>query len=173
MHIILGLSCFLSAVLVAVLVVFLTWTLFSRLGTAKLTQVKSGNVAASMVLGAELLAFGILMKSCLYPVSAVLQDLLMKTSGGAGFLKTFGFISGYFVLGYALSVLTVFISAKLFQLLTRRLDEKAEIAAGNMAVAVVLGIVIVAVALMVQPGLSDLLNTLIPPPDSGLVSFPE
>lgn len=172
MHIMLGISCFVSSVLFAVLVVFLNWTLFSRIGTAKLEQIRSGNKAAAVVLGSELLAFGILMKSCLYPVSAVLQDLFVRSGSDARFLKTVGYISGYFVLGYALSVLTVFIAARLFQVLTRRLDEKTEIAAGNMAVAVVLGIVIVSVALMVQPGLGDLLNTLIPPPDSGMVSFP-
>ena len=78
MHVILGISCFVSSVLFAVLVIFLTWTLFSRMGTAKLEQIKNGNVAAAVVLGSELLAFGILMKSCLYPVSEVLQELLTK-----------------------------------------------------------------------------------------------
>ena len=173
MHIMLGISCFVSSVLFAVLVIFLNWTLFSRIGTAKLEQIKNGNKAAAVVLGSELLAFGILMKSCLYPVSAVLQDFFMHKWTGTEFLRTLGYMLGYFMLGYALSVLTVFISARLFQLLTRRLDEKKEIANGNIAVAIVLGLVIITVSVMAQFGLSNLLNTLIPPPDSGIVSFSE
>jgi hypothetical protein len=40
-----------------------------------------------------------------------------------------------------------------------------------MAVALVYGLVMIAVAVMVQSGLGDLLNTLIPPPGNTAVSL--
>ncbi|AKJ63459.1 DUF350 domain-containing protein [Kiritimatiella glycovorans] len=169
MHLLLGISCFLSSVLVAVLVVFATWALFSRLGTAKLEQIRAGNSAAAVLLGAELLAFGILMTRCLYPVSAVLQNLFLGS--GLGALKSVLVLIGYIVLGYALSVLTVALAAQLFKLLSRDLDENAEIRAGNLAAAIVFGMVIVTIAFMVQSGLGDLLNTLIPPFGGTKISF--
>lgn len=171
MYILLGICCFVSAVLIAVLVVFATWTGFSRLGMAKLDLIRSGNTAAAVVLGTELLAFAVLMRSCFYPISAVLQDMLIPSGADIEVYQTIGYIAGYFLLGYALSVLTIFIASRLFQRLTRRMDEKAEVENGNMAVALVYGLVIIAVAVMVQSGLGDLLNTLIPPPGNTAVSL--
>ena len=164
MIVLMGISCFVFSVLISILVVYLTFRLFFRnRRSADLSDLENGNTAMAIAVAGDMIAFGILMARCLYPVSAVLQDLFfVRTLNFASILLTLGFIVAYTLIGYILSVITVLLSSKLFQKLTATIRETELIKDNNVAVAIVLAAIVVTVAAMVQSGLSDALNTLIP-----------
>ncbi len=169
MEILVGLLSFLCSVAVAVGVVSFTFLLFVRCGVADVSQVRGGNRAAGVALGAELVAFGLLLSGCLYPIAAMIQQMILWREPWMGGT---GRVLGFAVLNYALAVGVVWLAGKLFQWFTRGINEREEInGRGNVAVALVYGAVVVAVALLVREGLSDLLNTLIPVPGSTPVSL--
>ena len=164
MIVVMGISCFVCSVLISVLVVYLTFRLFSRLlRSSDLKDLEQGNTAMAIAVAGDMIAFGILMARCLYPVSAVLQDLFFYRSlSFASVLLTLGFIGAYTIIGYILSVITGLVSSKLFQKMTASIQELELIRKNNIAVAIVLAGIVITVAIMVQSGLSDALNTLIP-----------
>ncbi len=161
---VMGIFSFIFSVLISILVVFVTFKLFSRLARSSgLDDIKQGNAAMAIAVVGDLIAFGILMARCLYPVSAVLQNLFVHSAISASSIaKTLGYISSYVVIAYVLSIITVLVSSKLFQKMTTSLDEIPLIKENNVAVAILLSGVVITVAVMVQNGLADALNTLIP-----------
>ena len=73
-----------------------------------------------------------------------------------------GIIYGFNLNILILSLIAITISTTLFQLFTVKLDEMDHIRENNIAVAVVLGSVVIASSIIIQPGLSFIINTLIP-----------
>jgi uncharacterized membrane protein YjfL (UPF0719 family) len=169
MIILTGTFSFIIAVAISILVVYSTYRFFSRLSRASEgNDLTHGNVAAAITVVGDLIAFGILMSHCLYPVSAVIQNLFIQDGvTTSGVFKTLGLIGAYVVIAYILSVFTVSASAWVFQRLTTGIDELALIKKNNIAVAVILAGIVITVAIMVQSGLSDALNVLIPQPGTG------
>jgi len=166
-----GIFSFAFSVLISILVVYLTFRLFFRLfSLADLDSIAGGNVAVAVAAIGNMIAFGILMMRSLYPVSAVLQDLFITTQLTAqNILKTLAYILAYIVIAYCFSVITVVISSKLFQKLTTSIEEADLIKKGNVAVAIMLSGIVITIAIMVQSGLGDLMNTLIPHVDVEMI----
>lgn len=164
-----GLFSFVFAFLISILVIHLTFRIFCKFTKgSQLHQLEKGNAAVAIASTGELVAFGILMARCLYPVSAILQNLfIFQGVSVMNILNTLALILAYFVVAYILSVLTVKLSSFLFQKLTREMAESDLILKNNIAVAILLAGIVITVAIMVQSGLADALNTLIPRLASG------
>ncbi len=165
MIIFMGIVCFIFSVLFSLFVVFCTLRFIIRINTSlQLDDMEKGNTAMATVHAANLIAFGLLMAKCMYPMSAILQNLfLYEFFNFVNTVKTGGYILIYFIIAYILSFLTVQASFWLFQMLTLQLNEKEQLKKNNMTIALLLAAVVITVAIMVRPGLADALNTLIPP----------
>ncbi len=58
-----------------------------------------------------------------------------------------------------------------FMWLTKDLDELAEIKNNNIAVSLLLGIIIISIALLLQPGITTILDSLIPYPPVSIIDI--
>ncbi len=164
-----GLFSFVFAVLISIFAIHITFRIFCKFTKgSQLHQLEKGNIAVAIASTGEVIAFGILMARCLYPVSAILQNLfIFQGLSAMSILNTLALILAYFVVAYILSIVTVKLSSFLFQKLTKELAESELIMKNNIAVAILLAGIVITVAIMVQSGLADALNTLIPKLASG------
>lgn len=158
-----GIIYYVFSIIVSMLVLYITFKFFiliSKIDTRN--DLKNGNIAFAILLGCYLIAFGVLMVKSLYPVSVTLQELFTNEITMSRVMLSVGYVVIYFVVSYVLSLLAITLSTALFQLLTVKLNEMEHIRKHNIAVAIVLGSVVIASSIIIQPGLSFIINTLIP-----------
>ena len=78
---------------------------------------------------------------------------------------------GHILLGGIIAFTTIYIGLQIFIWLTKDLDELNEIKENNIAVGILLGIIIVSIALLLQPGIVTVLDSLIPFPSVSLIDI--
>jgi hypothetical protein len=78
---------------------------------------------------------------------------------------------GHILLGGIIAFAAIYTALQIFIKLTADLDELKEIKENNTAVGILLGIIIVAMALLLQPGVDTILNSLIPFPPVSLIDI--
>ena len=78
---------------------------------------------------------------------------------------------GHILLGGIIAFSAIYIALQIFIKLTADLDELKEIKENNTAVGILLGIIIVSMALLLQPGVDTILNSLIPFPPVSLIDI--
>ncbi len=130
---------------------------------------KAGNTAAGVLLGGMLIGTALVVRQALFPSISGLQSQLV---GGVTFmaaLRATGLIVGYSALVFALAVIGISLATRIFLRLTDDLDEFAEIAAGNVAVAVAVASVIVVMSLFLADGAGALLSAVVPYPKIGAI----
>ena len=158
-----GILYYLISIIVSMLVLYITFKFFIMISKIKTrNDLENGNIAFAILLGCYLIAFGVLMVKSLYPVSVTLQELFTNEIKMSRVMLSIGYVFIYFAASYILSLIAITISTTLFQLFTVKLDEMNQIRKNNIAVAVVLGSVVIASSIIIQPGLSFIINTLIP-----------
>lgn len=144
------------AAVVAGLVTFLGVWLFERAtrGIDEWAELRRGNLAVGVVMGAIVVAVGIIVRPALQdPLVAAdlgrsrpLYELLVNATG--------------LLIALLLAIVAVGFAVWLFTRLTTDLDEWTELASGNHAVAVLMAGVIVAVALLTATAVDRIVGTL-------------
>jgi uncharacterized membrane protein YjfL (UPF0719 family) len=124
---------------------------------------KSNNIAASLVVTGSFIAMAIMARNALYPINAVLQDFwFLSDKNYDQMALILGRSLGYLLVTYVLSLISIGAALFLFQKLTREFDEEVEIQNNNIAVGFLLSGVLVAFALLIESGIGNFVNTLIP-----------
>lgn len=160
----LGLIFFLIAFGIALFAICLCFTVVMRMtGYHDLELIRDNNSAAALVMAAAFIALAIMLKNAIYPSTALLQDFwFLEERGFSDLILLLLRVCGYIVLTTLISLFSIASALFVFQKFTRTLDEEAEIQKGNMAVAILLSGVLIAFALMMEAGVSDFVNMLIP-----------
>jgi uncharacterized membrane protein YjfL (UPF0719 family) len=145
---------FVVALLVAVIAAYLGIWLFDKFtrGIDEWNELRKGNLAVGIILGAIIIGLGITLRPALMPL-ALNMDAAPVDAVAYRIL-----LHGVQVLvGLVLAVAAIGVSVWLFTRLTGSIDEWAEIGRGNAAIALVLAGVIVATALIVSTTLDAVL----------------
>ena len=133
------------AVLLGAVAAYMSVLLFDRAtqGIDEWEELKKGNTAIGIVLGAMVIAVAWMLRPALkMPISG--WDV-----GASRAVIALGVETVQLLVGLVLSVLSILFAVWLFDRLTTNLDEWAELKRGNTAVAALLAGVIIAVALLV------------------------
>jgi uncharacterized membrane protein YjfL (UPF0719 family) len=129
-------------------------------------ELKKGNTAVGVVYAGATLALGILVQ---HTVSSTFAAMDFLQQGGGVDPALIGSLAVYATLHVVLSLVVgaaaLAFGGWLFTVLTRGLDEIAEIRRGNVAPAILLAAVLVVMALMTAPGLETALDGLLPLPE--------
>ncbi|MFH1724141.1 MAG: DUF350 domain-containing protein [Elusimicrobiota bacterium] len=160
------------SIVLSVFIVFWSYKSFVRFNTAfdAEAEIRKGNVAVSVLMASLMAGAALIMRQSIYPVVSIITVGVMGRGGAEhGVLALAAYALGHLVLGFLLSVGCVQIALKLFQVLTRDLDEEVEIGRGNTGVALIMGAVILIVAMFMQQGVSSLSKSLIPQPKLGVL----
>jgi len=130
----------------------------------EVAELKANNIAVSVMMSGMLLSAAIVMKTVIEPAISTLQVYLYQGITGLGVLKVIGFVVAYIAGAMVLGIAALWGAVWCFMVLTKRIDELAEIKKNNVAVAITLAVVLVIMGLFLADGINSLLKAVIPFP---------
>lgn len=134
-------------------------------------ELQKNNSAAGIVFGSLLVASAIIVRQAIHPTVSTLQTKLFAgidlRSGAA--LIALSLL--YVTMATVVSVASMALAVRVFLRLPRRIEVMAEIARGNVAVAIALGSVVLVMGLFLSQGIQSLLSALIPDPEFGSIQI--
>ena len=146
------------AVLTGAIATYISVVLFDRAtqGIDEWEELKKGNAAVGIVLGAMVIAVTWVIRPALQvPISE-------WDTGAARLFVALGVEVVQLLLGLISAVVSILFAVWLFDRLTTRLDEWAELKRGNVAVAALLAGVIIAISLLVGIALEGMFQLAMP-----------
>jgi uncharacterized membrane protein YjfL (UPF0719 family) len=144
------------AVILSAIAAYLAFYLFQWFtrGLDEWEELRQGNVAVGIVLGAIVLAVAIVLRPAL-TVNTALWDV-----GRNLYLRTLLAQALQLGAGLLLAVITLALALYLFAALTRGIDEIQELKKGNLAIAGLLAGVVIGVALLVSQAIGQIMALL-------------
>jgi uncharacterized membrane protein YjfL (UPF0719 family) len=138
--------------------VYIGLKMFDRLtkGVNEWEAIKNGNVAVGILMAAVIISIATVVQSGVLQVTAHLDvteslgDMLVGL--GIGLLNL--------LIGLAAAIIAIFIAVRILDRITKDIDEMAEIAKGNVAVAVIMAGVLIAVSFVISAAVSGVSNAL-------------
>jgi len=128
-------------------------------------KLKENNTSVAIVMGTIILSVIYIVRSAINPAVTVFS-MTFKHPGNdpLTFFTNFLIIFIQIIVSAVTGFAGIYIALRLYMWLTKDLHEMEEIKNNNIAVGVVLAFVIFAVALLLEPGINTLLQSLIPLP---------
>lgn len=155
-NVLIGIVQLIVAIILAVASLYIGFSVLGKL-TNKIDEEKEiakGNVAVGILVSSIFISIAIVVQSGVSGVSVGLRDAI------AGNIYSLVASIAQLVLGIILAVAVTYIALCTFDKLTKEVDEFEEIRKGNVAVAIELAGVIIAVALIVQSGVLGITSSL-------------
>jgi uncharacterized membrane protein YjfL (UPF0719 family) len=138
----------------------------------EIAELKRNNVAAAILNAGVVVAAAIVAERAIEPSGDLITSTIrLPDAVVSDYLETTGLVAAHLALSMLAALFGVVFATRLFAALTRRIDEMAEIAEGNVAAAIVLAAVVVAVALLMREGVGAVLDALIPYPTFSVKDF--
>ncbi|HSK76425.1 MAG TPA: DUF350 domain-containing protein [Thermoanaerobaculia bacterium] len=169
-----GLLAYGVAVLVSVLLVFVTYRVNTLL-TNRLEEERmllAGHRSIAIALGATILSQALLLRHALFPIMAVVRDLFLGRSSVGEALLVAGQCALFVLVIGLLSFGSVAFAGWLFTRMTGHLPEHEEILKDNVAVAIFYAFVLLAITAILNEGIEDLARSLIPYGRTGVIRLP-
>ena len=135
-------------------------------------EIKKGNVAVGILMGAILFAGSMILQKGLGSVVTIFRVYVSTPTESSFTVWQLGLMAlGHLVMSMILALLTISITLRLFGRLSRRIAPGKELEKGNVAMGILLSSVVLISALFVGEGVSALSKSLIPQPTIGRVQI--
>ncbi len=160
----LGVIELILTIIISILVVFLgqwAFSLFTK-NIKENDELKDNNIAVGIILASVIFSMAIIVKSAVYPSVETVRELIR---GGVSFIDiliSIAFFLMFFIIAGLTGIVIILLSSFLYSKLTRRIDEFEEIKKKNIAIAIVLGAVIISISFIVQDGISAVMSGIMP-----------
>lgn len=164
--VIIGVTELILSFLMGVLTVWIAFHWFSRL-TKDLDEIKElrkNNVAVGILLASVLISTALIVRQAIYPCISTLQTFAHQGFDAVAVAKLLGITLFSLFLSLMLSLLSIWGAVRIFCRMTREIDEIVEIGRDNVAVALVLGALILVMGIFLSHGVLSLLSAIIPMP---------
>ncbi|MFI5236692.1 MAG: DUF350 domain-containing protein [Ignavibacteriales bacterium] len=162
------------SLLIAVSLVYLASKIFRKLisGINETEELRKNNVAVAILNGSIILALILVVKKSIESAITIFGNTLRNPdSVFSSYLQTGLIMIGHILLGGLIAFSAIYTALQIFIRLTKDLDELNEIKNNNTAVGILLGLIIVSIAMLLQPGVDTILNSLIPFPPVSLIDI--
>jgi uncharacterized membrane protein YjfL (UPF0719 family) len=162
------------SLIIAVMLVYLASKIFRKLisGINETEELKRNNVAVAILNGSIVLALILVVKKSIESSVTIFGNTLRNPDTVfSNYMQTGLIMIGHILLGGIIAFAAIYTALQIFIRLTGDLDELKEIKESNTAVGILLGIIIVSMALLLQPGVDTILNSLIPFPPVSLIDI--
>ena len=162
------------SLLIAVTLIYLASKIFRKLisGINETEELKKNNVAVAILNGSIVLALILVVKKSIESSITIFGNTLRNPDSVLySYFQSALIMLGHIILGGIIAFTAIYIALQIFISLTKDLDELKEIKESNTAVGILLGIIIVSIALLLQPGVDTILNSLIPFPEVSLIDI--
>lgn len=155
-NIIIGITQLIIAIILAVVSLYIGFAVLDRM-TSKIDEEKElakGNTAVGVLVASIFVSIAIVVQSGVVGISIGLKDAING--------NIYSLIASIIqlMLGILLAIGVIYLALNIFDKLTKEIDEFEEIRKGNVAVAIELAGVIIAVALIVQSGVLGITSSL-------------
>jgi uncharacterized membrane protein YjfL (UPF0719 family) len=162
------------SLLIAITLVYVPSRIFRKLisGINETDELKKNNVAVAILNGSIVLALILVIKKSIDSAVTIFGNTLRDPEVVfSSYLQSALIMIGHIILGGIIAFAAIYLALQIFMKLTDDLDELQEIKGNNIAVGVLLGMIIVSMALLLQPGVDTILNSLIPFPPVSLIDI--
>lgn len=162
-----GLLQIILSVIIGILFVYYASKIFQNLtrGINDIEELKNNNVAVAILNGSIILSLIIVVMSSIETSITIFSNTIRNPDTNIiVYLKMALLMLGHIIAAGVIAFAAIYIALKFFMWLTKDLDELSEIKQNNIAVSIYLGIIIVAFALLLEPGVRTILDALIPFP---------
>ncbi len=160
---IVGIVQLLIAIILAVVALYIGFSVLSKInkGLDEEKELAKGNVAVGIIIAAVFFAIAIVVQSGVSGVSLGIAKAM-----SVGLFSVDGFVAIgvailQLVLGIVLAVAAIYLALNILDRLTKGVNEFEEIKKGNVAVALEMAGVIVAVAVIIQSGVIGITTALL------------
>jgi uncharacterized membrane protein YjfL (UPF0719 family) len=147
--------------------VYLGLNMFDKLteGIDEMAELKKGNVAVAILLGAIIFSIANVVEGGVVTLTSSL------TSGMSGVQMAAGLVIGVvnLLVGIILAVFTIYIAIYVLDKITTTIDEFKELKKGNVAVAIMMAAVLLAVSFVIRAAVIGMANAL--SPESVAIAF--
>lgn len=162
------------SLVVAIFIIYFTSKIFRKLisGINETEELKKNNISVAILNGSIVLALILVIKKSIDSSITIFANTLRNPDAGfSTYMESALIMIGHILLGGIIAFTTIYIGLQIFIWLTKDLDELNEIKGNNIAVGILLGIIIVSIALLLQPGIVTVLDSLIPFPSVSLIDI--
>jgi len=162
------------SLLIGVLLIYFASKIFRKLitGINETEELKRNNVAVAVLNGSIVLALILVVKQSIDSAITIFANTLRNSDAGLStYIESALIMLGHIILGGIIAFTAIYLALQIFIWLTKDLDELKEIKENNTAVGILLGIIIVSIALLLQPGIVTILDSLIPFPPVSLIDI--
>lgn len=131
-------------------------------------QVSKGNRSIAIRMGARMLCQAILIRHAVFATVAVVRSL---------FVYRYPFVESLLLIGRSLllivainilAMFSIYAAEATFKMFTKKIDEDRQIAKDNVAVAIFVAFALLAITLVLDPGMEDFASAFIPLGRTGL-----
>ncbi len=130
-------------------------------------ELKKNNLAVAIMVSSFIFAMMFLVGRAVEPSYAVFENIIEKGINMRGILFSISQIIIFFVISALFSFIILWLAIKAFMIFTSSIDEISEIKKKNIAVSIIIAILVISAALIVEHGLSVILDSLVRYPKVG------
>ncbi|MEJ2194905.1 MAG: DUF350 domain-containing protein [Ignavibacteriaceae bacterium] len=166
-----GIIQILLSLIIGILFIYFASKIFQRFtqGIDDTDELKKNNIAVAIINSALVIALIIVVMNSIETSITIFSNTLSNPEADfLTFIKTALLMLGHIALAGIVAIGSIYIGLHIFMRLTKDLNELNEIKENNIAVSIYLSIIIIVLALLLEPGIRTVLDALIPFPE---VSF--
>jgi len=158
-----GIIQLIVSIIFAVVALYLGFAVLSKItkGIDEEKELAKGNAAVGIIVAAVFVAIALVVESGVSGLSAGISKALALGLFSADGLITIGLSFFQLIAGIVLAVVAIYLALNILDKLTKGVEEFEELKKGNVAVALEMGGVIIAVAWIIQSGVIGITAALI------------
>ncbi len=158
-----GIIQLIIAIILAVAALYIGFSVLNKItkGIDEEKELAKGNVAVGIIVAAVFFAIAIVVQSGVAGVSVGVGAALSSGLGSTDAYIAIGVAILQLILGIVLAIAAIYLALKVLDRMTKGVEEFEELKKGNVAVALEMAGVIVAVALIIQAGVIGITHALI------------
>lgn len=169
-----GLVQLVLSLLIGVLFIYAASRVFQKMikGINETDELKNNNIAVAILNSSIIISLILVVSKSIESAITIFGNALRNPDAVMStYFKTVLIMLLHIIIAGLVAFSAIYISMQFFMWLTKDLDELAEIKNNNIAVSLLLGIIIISIALLLQPGIATILDSLIPYPPVSLIDI--
>jgi len=162
------------SLLIGILLIYLASKVLQKLisGIDEIDELKKNNIAVAILNGSITFSLILVVKNSVESAITIFSNTLRDPNAEfISFLETALIMLLHVLVAGIVAFTVISIALLIFVRLTKELNELGEIKKNNIAVSVLLGIIIISMAMLLQPGIITVLDSLIPFPPVSLIDI--
>jgi uncharacterized membrane protein YjfL (UPF0719 family) len=162
------------SLLIGVLFIYAASKVFRKMikGINENDELKNNNIAVAILNSAIIIALILVVSNSIESAITIFGNTLRNPDAiFSTYVRTALIMLLHIIIAGIVAFSSIYIAMHFFMWLTKDLDELAEIKKNNIAVSLLLGIIIISIALLLQPGITTILDSLIPYPPVSLIDI--